>query len=166
MRSARVRTWALRAALPAALCASAGVALGGCGPGGGERVPPLSGLPLAGGARVTVRVRTCNAGVRAFCGLELVVVGSGVRNSGQLLSEESRLLRRRGWTATDADVGVERAADSPGDRLELTYATADSDLEAIDLGWIHRAQPVARALSRSLFAHAPALSMFLQDGGG
>jgi hypothetical protein len=150
----------------AALSIAPVLALAGCGPSGGDHSPPLSGVPLTPGVHVTVDVRNCNGGANAYCGLELVVVGRRYRTSTVLLTDETRLLRRRGWKPTNASTGLERGADSPGDRLRLMYATANGDLEGIDLGWIRRARPVTLALAHALFTHTATLSMFLQDGGG
>ena len=63
-----------------------------------------------------------------------------------------------------AQIGPERAADSPGDHLRVTYATATGDLQGVELGWIQRARPVTVALSRTLFDHTSALSILLQLG--
>ena len=51
-----------------------------------------------------------------------------------------------GWTGANADTGQQRAADSPGHKLRLTYAPAAGDLQGIDLGWIKRSR---RSRSRS-----------------
>ena len=152
--------------MPVALSLALAAAIAGCGPSGGDHSPPVSGVPLAPGTHVTVDVRNCNAGANAYCGLELVVVGPGYRSSAALLAGETHLLSDRGWKPTNASTGLERGADSPGDRLRLMYATANGDLEGIDLGWIKRARAVTLALSHALFKHTATLSMLLQDGGG
>jgi hypothetical protein len=81
-----------------------------------------------------------------------------------MLSAENRLLRRRKWSSANAPIGLERAADSPGDKLRVTYATASGDLEGVDLGWINRGHRVTLALSHALFAHTSTLSFLLELG--
>ncbi len=143
----------------------AGAALAGCG-GSGGRAPSLAGLPLPLGAKVTLSKRTCDRGANAFCSLQIVVTGRGYRSSVQMLHAERRLLGHRRWAHAAAPIGLELAADSPGDRLRVTYATASSDLEGVDLGWIRRVRPVTLALSHTIFAHTSALSMLLVLGTG
>lgn len=145
--------------------AIAAAALAGCG-GSGSRAPSLAGLPLLPGAKVTVNTRTCDRGANAFCSLQIVVTSRGYRSSGQMLHAERLLLRRHRWALTAAPVGLELAADSPGDRLRVTYATASNDLEGVDLGWVRRVRPVTLALSHTIFAHTSALSMLLVLGTG
>jgi hypothetical protein len=140
--------------------------LAGCGASSANRVPTLTRLPLADGARVVVRIQRCNEGTAAYCSLQLVVATTGSETSRQLMTDEIGTLRRRGWRYVNPTTGLERAADSPGGRLHVIFATANGDLEAIDLGWIRRARPVTLALSRALFTHTPTLSMLLEDGTG
>jgi hypothetical protein len=137
---------------------------GGCGQGGGGKAPELSGLPLVSGARVVQQVRKCDRGANAFCALEIVIVASRYRDSLDLLAGEQGHLRSLGWTGASPEIGEERAADSPGHKLRVTYATAYGDLKGIDLGWIHRSRKTAVALSHALFDHAPTLSMMLEQG--
>jgi len=147
----------------AAALAAALTALSGCG-GGSHEAPSLSRLPLAPGAQITVRQQVCDTGTAAFCAWELVVVGSGYRDSDALFASEHRHLLKLGWSGARGDIGDEHAADSPGHKLRLTYATPTGDLKGIDLGSIRRSRPVTLALSRALFAHAPVLSMLLEQG--
>jgi hypothetical protein len=149
-------------AIPVILAAAV---LAGCG-AGGDRTPAVGKLPLAPGARVAVRVRTCDPGLNAFCAVQLVVEGGHYDTALNMLGAENGILRRSGWTLAAAPLGSERAADSHNDRLRVTFATAAGDLEAIDLGSIKRARPVTLALSRALFAHRSALSMLLEVGAG
>ena len=44
-----------------------------------------------------------------------------------------------GWGIRSPRPAPERAAESPGHKLRLVYATAAYDLQAVDLGWIQRA---------------------------
>jgi len=136
----------------------------GCGQGASARSPDLAGVPLTGGTHVVAHIRRCDRGANPYCAVQLVVVGSRYRSSSGLLASERRHLRSLGWTSADADTGVERAADSPGHKFRLTYATAALDLQAWTLGWIERSRPIARELSRTMFSRAPALSLMLETG--
>ncbi len=138
--------------------------LTGCGHSSTQHTPNLSQLPLVGGTRVVTSVRTCDPGKNAFCAWELVVSGERYRSSEALLKALHHYLRVRGWTSANADTGQQRAQDSPGHRLRVTYATADGDLRGIDLGWIKRSRPVQLALSRSIFEHVPTLSILYEEG--
>jgi hypothetical protein len=137
--------------------------LTGCG-GGGNKVPDLTRLPLVPGAQIVQQVRACDRGANAFCSLELVVIDSRYRNSLDLLTGEHQQLMSLGWTGANAEIGEERAADSPGHKLRVTFATDYGDLKGIDLGWIHRSRKTALALSHALFDHSPALSVMLEVG--
>ena len=139
-------------------------ALAGCGQGGADQAPALSKLPLVGGARIVSRARQCDPGANAFCALELVLVDPRAPTSTALLASELRSLRQRGWTPTAGDFGQEKAADSPGHKLRLTYGTAAAELEGIDLGWIQRSDTIARSLSGTMFDRASALSLMLEAG--
>ncbi len=148
------------------LAAVAGVAaVAGCG-SDTKHVPKLADLPLVPGTRVVAQSLKCDKGVGAFCGLQLVVVGRGFRNSNELLKHEHLHLKALGWTGANADIGGEWAADSPGHKLHLTFATADTDLQGTELGWIKRTRTIQLTLSRQLFARVPSLSMVLEEGSG
>ncbi len=147
------------------LSAAACLALAGCA-SSGARVPPRSGLPLVPGTRVSVDVRVCDKGADAFCARELVVLGASYRSSNELLTGEHRLLLARGWKRMDATTGAEYGADSPGDRLRVSYATDWEELSAVDYGWIKRKRVVALALSAALISHTPTISALLQYGAG
>jgi hypothetical protein len=144
--------------------AALAVAVAGCAGGGSQRTPQLSSLPLVPGSRIVVRVHKCDTGANSFCAWELVVVAPRYPNSDKLVNSEQRQLHSNGWSNADGDIGGERAADSPGHSLRLTYATPTGDLQGIDLGWIRRSRPVTLALSRAIFEHAPAMSMLLELG--
>jgi hypothetical protein len=137
--------------------------LAGCG-GSGVKVPDLSRLPLVSGARIVQQVRQCDRGTNSFCALELVVVDPGYHTSLDLLNGEHQRLMSLGWTGANAEIGEERAADSPGHKLRVTFATDNGDLKGIDLGWIHRSRKTAVALSHALFNHSAALSVMLEYG--
>lgn len=139
------------------------VVLAGCG-GGSDHTPSLKGLPLVGGLHVLTQARVCDPGSHAYCALEMVASAPGYASSVDLQRAERLLLKKHGWVKVNAPVGKELAADSPGDHLRVTYAAADQELEAIDMGWIKRSRPVTLALSRQIFNHASALAMLLQAG--
>jgi hypothetical protein len=140
------------------------VTLAGCGRSSANHTPDLAGLPLVHGARIVAQVRRCDRGANAFCGWELVVVSPTYRSSDALLLSEHRRLLKLGWTGANADTGEEHAADSPGHKLRVTYATAYGDLKGIDLGWIRRSRRVTLSLARAMFDHASALSILLEEG--
>jgi hypothetical protein len=151
---------ALRLALVPAL---AGV-VAGCGQGSTQHTPALAKLPLAPDTRIVTSTRRCDPGANAFCGWQLVVVGPRYPTSEVLLRAEHRRLLSLGWTGANADTGEQHAADSPGHKLRVTYATPFGDLKGIDLGWIRRSWPVTLALSRAMFERSSALSMLLEEG--
>jgi hypothetical protein len=158
---------ARRAVVPTvivALAAAVALAVAACGGHNAQHTPNLAQLPLVDGTRVVTSVRTCDPGKNAYCAWELVVSGARYRSSEALLKALHHYLRVRGWTSANADTGQQRAQDSPGHRLRVTYATADGDLRGIDLGWIKRSRPVQLALSRSIFEHVPTLSILYEAG--
>jgi hypothetical protein len=148
---------------PVALLAAT-LGLAACGQSAPGQPPQLTGLPLAGGLRVVAHSRRCDRGANSYCAVQVVVVGSGAGGSAGLLTREQQRLTALGWTSSQGDIGKERAADSPGHKLRLTYAPASDDLQAFDMGWIRRAPRIARALSQTMFDRAPALSLMLQTG--
>jgi hypothetical protein len=152
----RIRT--LQATLVCALV------VGGCGQSSATRKLAADGVPLVGGARVVARAHSCDRGVHPYCALQLVIVGSGFRSSMDLLTSEESRLRKLGWTSTVGDTPKERSADSPGHRLRLSLGLAPDDLLSWDQGQIRRRPGIARALARTLFQRAPALSLMLQTG--
>jgi hypothetical protein len=140
------------------------VVLAGCGTGGTSRGPSLAGVPLTSGTRVVAHVRRCDPGASPYCAIQLVVVGPRYGSSQSLLVSERAHLHSIGWSSSNAQVGSEHAASSPGQKLRLTYATAALDLQAVDLGWIRRSPAIGLALSRTMFARQPALSLMLETG--
>jgi len=147
------------------LCAVASV-LAACGPNTGAGSPALSTVPLAPHSHVALRIRACNKGADAFCALELVLVGHGYTTSNALLDSEASLLARLHWRQAHADTGLERAANSPGGGLRLTYATARGELQSIGLGWSKRAPALAVALAHTMFDNVPALALLVEVGSG
>jgi hypothetical protein len=138
--------------------------LAGCGQASSPGMPALAKLPLVSGSRISVQVLRCDKGANAFCAWEVVVVAPSYRSSAALLRSEHRHLLKLGWSGANADVNGENAADSPGHKLRLSYATDYGDLQAIDLGYTKRSRQVTFALSRAIFDHAPTLSMLLEKG--
>jgi hypothetical protein len=139
--------------------------LAGCG-SSTQHTPSLTGLPLADGVHVVAQSVKCDKGANAFCGLEVVVAGPRYGTSDHLLRSEHLRLKSLGWSGVNADIGGERAFDSPGHKLHVTFATADTDLRGIDLGSIRRSRAIQLALSHQILARVPSLSMFLVEGPG
>ncbi|MGI8430570.1 MAG: hypothetical protein ACR2OB_15000 [Solirubrobacteraceae bacterium] len=140
--------------------------LAGCGHSAGVGGANVSVPPLVGGVTVIAQARVCDAGANSFCALELVVADRDHRyqSSTDLLSSERRRLRGLGWAATNADTGEQRAAESPGHKLRVTYATAQGDLLGIDRDWIKRTPAIWLALSQTLYHRTSALSMMVETG--
>ncbi len=140
------------------------LAVAGCGSVKGAPPPTIDQLPLVSGAKVVEQATQCDKGANSFCALEAVVVDSRFKTSEDLVNAEHDVVHKAGWGGLGADTGNERAAESPGHKLRVTYATANGDLTGIDLGWIHRSRRIAVALSRTLFDHTPAMSVELDPG--
>ncbi|MGI9183744.1 MAG: hypothetical protein ACR2GZ_02075 [Solirubrobacteraceae bacterium] len=147
-----------------ALVAALAGLLAGCGSSVSHRTPPPAGVPLIGGAQVLASVRRCDRGASAYCAVQMVIADPQYGNSTELLIGERHYLQGLGWTVTNADTGDEHAADSPGHKLRLTYATAALELKDVDLGWVQRARVIAHALSRAMFGRQAALSLMLETG--
>ena len=141
-------------------------ALAGCGSGGAQHTPDVSSIPLVAGARIVAQQQKCDRGANPFCGWELVVEAPGYKSSDDLLLSENRHLKSLGWTGANADIAGERAADSPGHKLHLTYGTAFTDLKGYGRGQIRRTEKIAKTLSRAMFDRTPSLSMLLEEGSG
>jgi hypothetical protein len=138
--------------------------LGGCGQSAPGRPPDIAQLPLVPGASVAVHMRQCDKGANAFCAVEAVVVAPRYKDSLSLVQDEKRHLLALGWAADSGDTGEQKAAESPGHKLRLTYATALGDLKGIDLEWIKRPRPIGVALARAMFDGRPAMSVLLEPG--
>ena len=113
---------------------------------------------------MVARAEACDAGANAYCALDVVLVNPRFKSAQELVTNERRWLRRNGWIRVSAQTGDELAADSPGNRIRVTYATAALDLKDIDLGWIKRPRAIALALSDAIYDGAPAISMNLVAG--
>lgn len=121
-------------------------------------------IPLVPGAEIAVQTRACDRGSRAFCSIDLVVVDRHYISSDVLARDESHVLRKHGWSLADGDTSLQSAANSPGHKLRLTFATANGDLRQIDLGTIIRPWPITYALSSTMFDRTAAMSMRLEVG--
>jgi hypothetical protein len=139
------------------------VAVSGCG-GSGSRHPLLSSVPLVAGGQVVARAERCDEGANPYCALDVVFVNRDYSTAQDLVAEERRWLRRKGWIRVPAQTGDEMAADSPGDRFRVTYTTAALDLKDVDLGWIKRPRVIALALSHAIYHGSAAMSMMLVAG--
>lgn len=140
-------------------------ALAGCGTGTpAARTPTASSVPLVSGSRIVEQVRTCDRGSNAYCAIDLVVRNRDYKSSDILLRDEGRLLRKDGWSLSNAETKSQTAANSPSHKLRLTFSTAAGDLQEIDLGAINRSWPITYALSSSMFDRAAAMSMRLEVG--
>jgi hypothetical protein len=135
----------------------------GCG-GNAPRHPSLSSVPLVPGGRVVVSANACDAGANAYCALDVVLVNPSFKTAQDLVAHERRWLKRSGWIRVSAQTGDEQAANSPGNRLRVTYSTAALDLKDIDLGWIKRPRAISLALSDAIYDGSPAMSVNIVAG--
>jgi hypothetical protein len=154
----------LRLALPAVALGGCGLALAGCGGSGSSGSISLSRLPLVAGATVVAQQAQCDPGSSAFCAVEAVIVDRGFGSSGALLAAERHRLRSLGWSDTAGDNGKEQAAESPGRKVRVTYATAQGDLLGWDERWIDRPWPIVLTLARTMYQRTAAMSVMLEAG--
>ena len=145
-----------------AIAGVAAIALAGCGHA--SRTPSPVHLPLVPGSSVIVKARECNRGANPFCSVEMVVQNSSYRSPRRLLFDERDYLYHHGWRAASPDTGIELAAESPGHKWRVTYATALQDLKGVDLGWIARPPSVENALDRAVFNRVATMSVLLEVG--
>jgi hypothetical protein len=138
--------------------------IAGCGHAADKRTLSLQQVPLVPGAKVLTQLKACDRGNNAFCALELVIVDPAYKTSNDLEKAEHRWVHAAGWKGVGGDTTYENAAESPGHRLRVTYATALDDLRALDLGVIHRPPKIALAMSRAIFSRQPAMSLLLESG--
>ena len=146
------------------VCALVAGSIGGCGTSTSQRAPAAGDVPLVPGAKVAVQSRACDHGSHAFCAIDLVVVDHRYASSDVLALDEGKVLTKQGWSLAHGDTTLQSAANSPGHKLRLTFATATGDLREIDLGTINRPWPITYALSSSIFDRAAAMSMMLEVG--
>jgi hypothetical protein len=140
------------------------VILAGCGASQAQRTPTAGDVPLVPGAEISSQTRACDQGSHAFCAIDLVVVDHNYLSSDFLARDEGRVLRKSGWSLADGDTSEQSGANSPGHKLRLTFATAEGDLRAIDLGSIGRPWPITYALANTMFDRTAAMSMMLEVG--
>jgi hypothetical protein len=138
--------------------------LAGCGASHTQRTPAASDIPLVTGAKIAAQSLACDHGSHAFCAIDLVVTDHDYASSDVLARDEAKVLSKHGWSQSHGDTGLQSAANSPGHKLRLTFATASGDLREIDLGTINRPWPITYALSSSMFDRAAAMSMMLEVG--
>jgi hypothetical protein len=140
------------------------VAVAGCGTGSTTSSLNLHSVPLVPGATIATTSRQCDRGENPFCALEAVIVDRNVSSSGALVATEDRILHQAGWKSSAGDDGDEVAADSPGQKLRVTFATAVGDLIGIDEKWIKRSWTITTALDQTMFKRTPAMSIMLEQG--
>jgi hypothetical protein len=135
----------------------------GCGQSARSRSPSVDRVPLVPRTRVFAHVTRCDPGANSYCAVQLVVVGR-YGSSDALLKSERKYLQSLGWGLVNAATGDEHAAESPGHRFHIVFATAALDLKDWDLGWIKRSRMIARALSQTMINRQSALSLMLESG--
>jgi hypothetical protein len=135
----------------------------GCGQSSRVRSPSVDRVPLVPRTRVFAHVIRCDPGANRYCAVQLVVVGR-YGSSDALLKSERKYLQSLGWGLVNAATGDEHAAESPGHRFHIVFATAALDLKDWDLGWIKRSRMIARAMSQTMINRQSALSLMLESG--
>jgi hypothetical protein len=127
-------------------------------------MPSAADIPLLPGAEIAVKAHACDHGSRVYCAVDLVVVDHHYLSSDNLAKDEGHVLQKHGWSLADGDTALQTAANSPGHKLRLTFATATGDLRQIDLGQINRPWPITYGLSSTMFDRTAAVSMRLEAG--
>ena len=156
-----------RRAARGAGAAALALALGGCASGSPPGRPAAHAVPLVARTAIVAQARVCDRGSHSYCAREFVLASPHhLLDAGVLKVAERTLLHNSGWRRTEGQTYDEFAADSPGDRLRITYATAEQDLLAIDERRIDRPPRIVRALAETLFAREPAISVIVQAGSG
>lgn len=154
--------WSTPGALSTLMLALLALEVAGCGQGSSLGSSPR--LPLVAGAHVVQMARRCDTGQHVFCGLYLVVYDSRYRGSQALMSAERRHLRALGWSVEQGDIGQEQSAVSPDRKYRLTYATAEGELRAVDLGWVERPSAISLALAHGMFDRTAVLEVTVAAG--
>src|SRR5579859_4383342 len=147
-------------ALRSTTAAVAILLLAGCG-SSGPHAPTLARLPLLPGSRVVAQVRQCDPGTAAYCAIQFVVINRAYHRLYDFIVAQHDYLHAHGWTGAGADTGEELAADSPGHKLHLTYATASGDLDGLIYRWSHRPWQIWGALDQSMWNRQADLSKML-----
>lgn len=140
------------------------VALAGCGSATPTSSFDLGQLPLVPGSTVIRQSKQCDRGTNPYCAVEAVLVNHRFQSSGAFVASEDRLLHRLGWKHSAGDDGDEVAANSPHQKLRLTFATGVDDLIGIDEHWIKRSWPIEWTLDQTMFDRTPAMSIILEAG--
>jgi hypothetical protein len=143
-----------------------GAGLASCGGSSAAHSPTLAQLPILPGASVAVRAQQCDKGNSPYCAIQLVVVDHAFTDNYAFLYAQRAWLHAHGWTGANGDDAVQEAADSPGHKLHLIYATAPDELQGWAFNWIKRRAAVIYGLSNTVFDGIPALSMMLEVGSG
>ena len=113
---------------------------------------------------MVTQTRQCDQGENAFCTVQAVLADPRFSSSGAFMESEHRRLRSLGWTTSAGDDGDEVAADSPGHKLRVTYATGLGDLIGRDEKWIKRPWPIWWTLSQQMYRGTPTMSIMLEAG--
>jgi hypothetical protein len=141
------------------------IALAGCGSASTAPKSFNTGqLPLLSGSTIATQSKQCDSGSNPYCALEVIVVDHRFTSSGALVAAEDRLLHQLHWKFNAGDDGDEVAANSPGQKLRLTFSTAQDDLIGIDEHWIKRSWAIEWSLSQMMFSRTPAMSIMLEAG--
>jgi hypothetical protein len=123
-----------------------------------------SELPLVRGAQIIQQSRQCDGGANAYCAIELVVVDRQFSSPGALVYGERHRLYLDGWSLERGETGAEHAAESPSHALRVVYATAEGDLEDVDLSYLQRPRAITLSLAQTMFDRLPAMSVTLEAG--
>lgn len=140
------------------------VVLAGCGSATSTSSFNVGQLPLPPGSTIVTQSKQCDHGSNPFCALEAVVINHRFTSSGAFVASENRRLHKLGWKSSAGDDGDEVAANSPGQKLRLTFATGAQDLIGIDEHWITRSWPIEWTLDQTMFDRTPAMSIMLEAG--
>jgi hypothetical protein len=140
------------------------VALAGCGSASSTSSFNAGQLPLLPGSTIVAQAKKCDGGSNPYCALEAIVVNHRFASSGAFVASEDQRLHQLGWKFSAGDDGDEVAANSPGQKLRLTFATAQNDLIGIDEHWITRQWPIEWSASQLMFRRTPAMSVMLEAG--
>ena len=138
--------------------------LAACGSATSTSSYNIGQLPLVPGSAIITQSKQCDHGTNPYCALEAVVVNRRFNSSGAFVASEDLRLHQLGWKHSAGDDGDEVAANSPDQKLRLTFATGVDDLIGIDEHWIKRAWPIEWTLDRTMFNRTPAMSIMLEAG--
>ena len=140
------------------------VALAGCGSTTSTSSFNAGHLPLVQGSTIITQSKKCDRGNNPYCAIEAVVVNRRFTSSGEFVASQVRLLHQLGWKYSAGDDGFEVAANSPDQKVRLTFAPAVDDLIGLDEHWIQRTWPIWAALDQTMLSRTPAMSIMLEAG--